>query len=61
MQFSNYKNLLELFNSQYKKKNLNDSFLIPLNKVNKSFTWEETFNSIQKLSGALSKILNKND
>ena len=61
MQFSNYNNLLELFNSQYKKKNLNDSFLIPLNKVNKSFTWEETFNSIQKLSGALSKILNKND
>ena len=61
MQFSNYKNLLELFNSQYKKKNLNDSFLIPLNKVNKSFTWEETFNSIQKLSGALSKILNRND
>ncbi|MBD1164222.1 long-chain fatty acid--CoA ligase [Pelagibacterales bacterium SAG-MED13] len=61
MEFNNYNNLLELFNYQYENKNSKDFFLIPLNKIMKSYTWKETFDCIQKLSNELSKTLNKND
>ena len=61
MQIKNQKNLLELFFEQYKLQNKNEVFLQPLRIDQKSFTWEETFNSIIKLSEEIKKINNDGD
>ena len=61
MQIKNLKNLLELFFEQYKLQNKNEVFLQPLRIDQKSFTWEETFNSIIKLSEEIKKINNDGD
>ena len=61
MQIKNQKNLLELFFEQYKLQNKNEVFLQPLRIDQKSFTWEETFNSIIKLSEEIKKINNNGD
>ena len=61
MQIKNQKNLLELFFEQYKLQNKNEVFLQPLRTDQKSFTWEETFKSIIKLSEEIKKINNNGD
>ena len=61
MQVKNLKNLLELFFEQYKLQNKNEVFLQPLKIDQKSFTWEETFKSIIKLSEEIRKINNDGD
>ena len=61
MQINNLKNLLELFFEQYKLQNKNEVFLQPLRIDQKSFTWEETFKSIIKLSEEIKKINNNGD
>ena len=61
MQIKNLKNLLELFFEQYKLQNKNEVFLQPLKIDQKSFTWEETFKSIIKLSEEIRKINNDGD
>ena len=61
MQIKNLQNLLELFFEQYKLQNKNEVFLQPLRIDQKSFTWEETFNSIIKLSEEIKKINNDGD
>ena len=61
MQIKNLQNLLELFFEQYKLQNKNEVFLQPLRIDQKSFTWEETFNSIIKLSEEIKKINNNGD
>ena len=57
MQINNLQNLLELFFEQYKLQNKNEVFLQPLRIDQKSFTWEETFKSIIKLSEEIKKIV----
>ena len=61
MQIKNLQNLLELFFEQYKLQNKNEVFLQPLRIDQKSFTWEETFTSIIKLSEEIKKINNNGD
>ena len=61
MQIKNLQNLLELFFEQYKLQNKNEVFLQPLRIDQKSFTWEETFKSIIKLSEEIKKINNDGD
>ena len=61
MQIKNQKNLLELFFEQYKLQNKNEVFLQPLRIDQKSFTWEEAFKSIIKLSEEIKKINNNGD
>ena len=61
MQVKNLKNLLELFFEQYKLQNKNEVFLQPLKIDQKSFTLEETFKSIIKLSEEIRKINNDGD
>ena len=61
MQINNLQNLLELFFEQYKLQNKNEVFLQPLRIDQKSFTWEETFKSIIKLSEEIKKINNNGD
>ena len=61
MELSKYNNLLELFSSEFKNQNPKNIFLKSLRNVEDSYTWEKTFNCIQKLSSELSTVLNKND
>ena len=61
MQINNLQNLLELFFEQYKLQNKNEVFLQPLRIDQKSFTWEEAFKSIIKLSEEIKKINNNGD
>ncbi len=61
MKVSEINNLLELFFERYKLQDKNSIFLTPLNKNQKSFTWEETKNNILKLSKEISDINQKGD
>ena len=61
MELNKYNNLLELFNFQFSKQNSNNFFLKSLENSNNKFTWQQTFDCIQKLSNELSNYLNDND
>ena len=61
MQLNKYNNLLELFNFQFNKKNSDDIFLKSLKNVENNFTWQNTFDCIQKLSDELSTHLEENN
>ena len=61
MKVSEINNLLELFFERYKLQDKNSIFLTPLNKNQRSFTWEETKNNILKLSKEISIINQKGD
>jgi long-chain acyl-CoA synthetase len=61
MKLSRYNNLLELFNFQFNNQDPKDIFLKSLKNLENKFTWEQTFNCIQKLSYELGIILNKDD
>ena len=58
MKIKNYNNLLELFYDQYRNQKNNDQFLVSLkNPIQESYSWNETYSSIVKLSEFLnSKI-----
>ena len=57
MKLDKFNNLLELFLFQYKKKELNEIFLQSLKHNNRSFSWKETYDCIQKLTSKLSKYI----
>ena len=61
MELNKYNNLLELFNFQFSQQNSKNFFLNSLKSVENSFTWQQTFDCIQKLSDELNKSLIKND
>ena len=61
MKSSKHNNLLELFNFQFNKKNSDDIFLKSLKNVENNFTWQNTFDCIQKLSDELSTHLEENN
>jgi long-chain acyl-CoA synthetase len=61
MEFNKFNNLLELFDFQFTKQNPNNFFLKSLQNSNDCFTWQQTFDYIQKLSYELSKYLKDND
>jgi long-chain acyl-CoA synthetase len=60
MNINRLNNLLELFYTQYQLSNKNEIFLTSL-KQKKSFSWEETFQSVIKLSSKISSIIQKGD
>ena len=61
MKVSEINNLIELFFERYKLQDKNSIFLTPLNNNQRPFTWEETKNSILKLSKEISNINQKGD
>ena len=61
MKLTDCNNLLELFYLKYKTKNKDEIFLQSLKNENLKFTWEQTFNSIQKFSNYLNKYINPKD
>jgi len=61
MELNKYNNLLELFNSQFNQQNSKNIFLKSLKNPDNIFTWQKTFDCIQKLSDELEKSLKKND
>jgi long-chain acyl-CoA synthetase len=60
MNINRLNNLLELFYTQYQLSNKNEIFLTSL-KQKKFFSWEETFQSVIKLSSKISSIIQKGD
>ena len=60
MNIDKLNNLLELFYTQYKKNNAKNVFLTSL-KNNQTFSWEDTYKSIVKLSNEISLIIKKGD
>ena len=61
MELNKYNNLLELFNFQFNQQNSKNIFLKSLKNPDNIFTWQKTFDCIQKLSDELEKSLKKND
>tara|TARA_Y100001970_G_scaffold252377_1_gene326142 strand:- start:217 stop:1917 length:1701 start_codon:yes stop_codon:yes gene_type:complete len=61
MRLNTYNNLLELFNFQYNQQNSNNIFLRSLKNYENSYTWQQTFECIQKLSDELSEKIQIND
>ena len=60
MNINRLNNLLEYFYKQYQLSNKNEIFLTSL-KQKKSFSWEETFQSVIKLSSKISSIIQHGD
>ena len=60
MNINKLNNLLELFYKQYQLSNKNEVFLRSL-KQKKTFSWEETFQSVIKLSSKISSIIQQGD
>ena len=58
---SNYNNLLELFFYQYQNEDKNKIFLQSLKNKNLKFTWNDTFNAVQRLSIYLLKYISSRD
>ena len=61
MKIDNIKNLLELFQHQYQKKNKEDIFLKSLKRPLKEYSWESVYLNIIKLSEEINKYINKGD
>ena len=61
MKIDNIKNLLELFQHQYQKKNKEDIFLKSLKRPQKAYSWESVYLNIIKLSEEINKYINKGD
>ena len=61
MKLDNYNNLLELFLSQYKKKDSSKIFLQSLKNNDLKFSWKETYDCIQKLSNKINKYISAKD
>ena len=60
MNINKLNNLLELFYTQYQLRNKNEVFLTSL-KQKKTFSWEETFQSVIKLSSKISSLIQQGD
>ena len=60
MNINRLNNLLELFYTQYQLSNKSEIFLTSL-KQKKSFSWEDTFQSVIKLSSKISSIIQQGD
>ena len=61
MKSNTFKNLVELFYYKYEKQNPNEIFLTSLKEKDNSYSWQKTFEYIQKLSQTLDNALNEND
>ena len=61
MKIDKINNLLELFFEKYKKQNDNDVFLHSLDKNKRIYSWGDVYNNTIKLSGEISKYINKGD
>ena len=61
MELNKYNNLLELFNFQLNQQNPKSIFLRSLKNSNNKFSWQQTFECIQKLSDELTKTLDDGD
>ena len=61
MELKKYNNLLELFNFQYNRQNPNDIFLKSLKNPENVFTWQQSYDCIQKLSNKLNSTIEEND
>ncbi len=61
MKLNNYNNLLELFFSKYETEDKNSIFLQSLKDKNLNFTWNQTYNCIQKLSNHIQKYISSKD
>ena len=60
MKINRLNNLLELFYTQYQLSNKSEIFLTSL-KQKKTFSWEDTFQSVIKLSSKISSIIQQGD
>ena len=61
MKLNDCKNLLELFFLRYQSEDKNEIFLQSLKKKDLSFSWKQTYDSIQKLSYYLQKHISSGD
>ena len=62
LEISKINNLVELFFNQYKNQSDKNKILLScLKEPKKDYSWQETFNSINKLSEELKKFVNKGD
>ena len=61
MKIDKINNLLELFYQQYQKQNKENIFLSSMKKPKKEYSWEEVYRNVIKLSGEISKYINKGD
>ena len=62
LEISKINNLVELFYKQYENQpDKNKILLSSLKEPRKNYSWQETFNSIVKLSEELKKFVNKGD
>jgi long-chain acyl-CoA synthetase len=62
MKIKNYNNLLELFYDQYRNQKNNNQFLVSLkNPIKESYSWNETYSSIVKLSEFLNNKIQTKD
>ena len=61
MKLDNLNNLIELFFYQYNLQESNKVFLSSLKDKNNQYTWQETFECVNKLSEELNNIIEKND
>ena len=61
MKLNNYNNLLELFLTRYQSEDKNEIFLQSLKDKNLKFSWEQTYECIQKLSKYLCKYISTKD
>ena len=61
MKLNNYNNLLELFFTKYQSKDKNEIFLQSLKNKNLKFSWEQTYECIQKLSNYIRKHISSKD
>ena len=61
MELNKFNNLLELFDFQFNQQDSKNIFLRSLKNKENSFSWQYTFECIQKLSDELSGKLKEND
>jgi len=61
MKINKINNLLELFYSQYQKKDGENTFLQSLKYPERKYSWEKVYSNINKLSKEISKYINKGD
>ena len=62
MELNKINSLTELFFYQYEKQNNKDKILLSsLKEPRKNYSWQQTFDSINKLSDELKKYVNKGD
>tara|TARA_Y100001970_G_scaffold281502_1_gene392414 strand:- start:9972 stop:11672 length:1701 start_codon:yes stop_codon:yes gene_type:complete len=61
MELNKYNNLLELFNYQFNQQKPENIFLSSLKNHKNTFTWQQTFDGVQKLSNELDNYIKEED